>query len=164
MKKIILWFLNSPVTGPSSILALRLMAGSLIFGEGILQLWCMRQGAGALTKMDFDLPDTTTYITATLEIVSGLFLILGLFTRITVLYIILQVLRILSLKIDSYFAIRFLQLPPDSTSAIWVALYDLRSYYAQLLVCLFLLLEGAGRRSIDFKIHISKKVYSMGDN
>ena len=37
MKKIIDWFTNPPVTGQSSIVILRLMAGGVFFWEGILK-------------------------------------------------------------------------------------------------------------------------------
>jgi hypothetical protein len=46
---------------------------------------------------------------------------------------------------------------------IWAVLHEIRSDFAQIMACLFLLLEGAGRRSLDFAISTKYKVYPMGD-
>jgi hypothetical protein len=46
---------------------------------------------------------------------------------------------------------------------IWAVLHEIRSDFAQILGCLFLLLEGAGRRSLDFVISTKYKVYPLGD-
>ena len=51
MKKIINWFLNPPVTGQSSILIIRLMAGGVFFWEGILKFVYANQGVGTIYKI-----------------------------------------------------------------------------------------------------------------
>src|SRR6202007_529061 len=99
MKKAINWFLNPPVTGPSSILIIRLMAGGVFFWEGILKFVYVNQGAGRFTKLGFPFPETTAHIIATGEIIGGLLLIFGLFTRITAFYFIVQmIVAVLSTK------------------------------------------------------------------
>src|SRR6266705_2293374 len=134
MKKVISWFFNPPVTGQSTFLIIRLMTGSVFFWEGILKFVYVNQGAGRFTKLGFPFPETTAHIIAVGEIIGGLLLIFGLFTRIVAFYF----------KIG-----------------IWAVLHEIRSDYAQILTCLFLLIEGAGRRSLDFVISTSKKVYSI---
>jgi putative oxidoreductase len=165
MKKVIHWFLNPPVTGQSTILIIRLMAGTVFFWEGILKFVYVNQGVGRFTKLGFPFPETTAHIIATGEIIGGLLLIFGLFTRITAFYFIVQmIVAVLSTKIDLYFGKSPLPMPPAPPKmGFWAVLHEIRSDYAQILTCLFLLIEGAGRRSLDFIITTSKKVYRMSE-
>ena len=163
MKKIINWFLYPPVTGQSAILIIRLLAGGVFFWEGILKFVYVNQGVGRFTKLGFPFPGTVAHFIAAGEIIGGLFLFFGLFTRITAFYFIIQmIVAVLSTKIDLYFGTSPLPLPPAPPKmGIWAVLHEIRADYAQILACLFLLIEGAGRRSLDFIISTSKKVYSM---
>jgi putative oxidoreductase len=165
MKKVINWFLNPPVTGQSSILIIRLMAGSVFFGEGILKFVYVNQGVGRFTKLGFPFPGFTAHFIAVGEIIGGLLLIFGLFTRITAFYFIIQmIVAVLSTKIDLYFGTSPLPFPPaPPRMGIWAVLHETRSDYAQILSCLFLLIEGAGRRSLDFIISTSKKIYNISE-
>ena len=165
MKKIINWFFHPPVIGPSSILIIRLMAGTVFFWEGILKFVYVNQGVGRFTKLGFPFPETTAHIIATGEIIGGLFLIFGLFTRVVAFYFIIQmIVAVLSTKIGVYFGTSPLPLPPaPPKTGIWAVLHEIRSDYAQILTCLFLFIEGAGRRSLDFIISTSKKVYSISE-
>lgn len=165
MKKAINWFLNPPVTGQSTILILRLMAGAVFFWEGILKFTYINQGVGRFTKLGFPFPETTAHIIATGEIIGGIFLLFGLFTRITAFYFIIQmVVAVLTTKIDLYLGTSPLPLPPALPKVgIWAVLHEIRADYAQILTCVFLLIEGAGRRSLDWVISTSKKVYSINE-
>ncbi len=165
MKKIINWFLNPPVTGQSTILIIRLMAGTVFFWEGILKFVYTNQGVGRFTKLGFPFPETTAHFVAVGEIIGGLLLIFGLFTRITAFYFVIQmIVAVLSTKIDLYLGTSPLPLPPAPPKVgIWAVLHEIRSDYAQILTCVFLVIEGAGRRSLDFIRATSKQVYSMGD-
>ncbi len=165
MKKIINWFLNPPVTGQSSILIIRLMAGSVFFWEGILKFVYVNQGVGRFTKLGFVFPESTAHFVAVGEIIGGLLLIFGLFTRIAAFYFILEmIVAMLSTKISLYLGTSPLPLPgAPPKDGIWAVLHEIRSDYAQTLTCVFLLIEGAGRKSLDFVISASKKVYSMSE-
>jgi putative oxidoreductase len=139
------------------------MAGAVFFWEGILKFDYVNQGVGRFTKLGFPFPETTAHLIAFGEIIGGLLLILGLFTRITAFYFIIQmIVAVLSTKIDLYLGRSPLPLPPAPPKiGIWAVLHETRSDYAQILSCLFLLIEGAGRRSLDFIVSTSKKVYKM---
>jgi putative oxidoreductase len=165
MKKIINWFLNPPVTGQSTILIIRLMAGSVFFWEGILKFVYVNQGVGRFTKLGFPFPETTAHFVGVCEIIGGLLILFGLFTRIVAFYFIVQmIVAVLSTKISLYLGTSPLPLPPaPPTVGIWAVLHEIRSDYAQILTCLFLLIEGAGRRSLDFMISTSKKVYRINE-
>jgi len=163
MKKIINWFLNPPVTGQSTILIIRLMTGSVFLWEGILKFVYVNQGVGRFTKLGFPFPENTAHFVAVGEIIGGLLLIFGLFTRIVAFYFIIEmIVAVLSTKISLYLGTSPLPLPPAPPQVgIWAVLHESRSDYAQILTCLFLLVEGAGRRSLDFIISTSKRLYSI---
>lgn len=161
MKKWINWFLNPPVNGQASIIILRLMAGGVFFSEGILKFVYTNQGLGRFTKLGFPMPDVTANFVAFTEIVGGLLLIFGLLTRIAAFYFILEMMvAILSTKIALYLGTSPLPLPPAPPKiGFWAVMHETRSDYAQLMACLFLLLEGAGVRSVD-RILKKKQSYS----
>ena len=165
MKKIITWFVDPPVTGQSTILIIRLLAGSVFFWEGILKFVYANQGVGRFTKLGFPFPETTAHFVATMEIIGGLLLMFGLLTRVAAFYFIVQmIIAVLSTKVALYFGTSPLPLPPALPQVgIWAVLHEIRSDYAQILTCVFLLLEGAGRRSLDFIISTSKKVYNIDE-
>ena len=164
MKKLIHWFVNPPVTGPSAILIIRLMTGTVFLWEGILKFVYVNQGVGRFTKLGFPFPDVTAHWIATGEIIGGLLLIFGIFTRFVSFYFMIQmIVAVLSTKIDLYFGISPLPMPPAPPKmGIWAVLHEIRSDFAQILGCLFLLLEGAGRRSLDFLISTKYEVYPAG--
>jgi len=163
MKKVIDWFIHPPVTGVSAILILRLMAGGVFLWEGILKFVYVNQGVGRFTKLGFPFPETTAHFVATAEIIGGLLLLFGLFTRIVACYFIIQmIVAVLTTKVALYLGSSPLPLPPAPPKVgIWAVLHEIRSDYAQILICLFLLIEGAGRRSLDFIITTSKNVYRL---
>jgi len=163
MKKIINWFFHPPVTGSSSILIIRLMAGAVFFWEGVLKFVYPNQGVGRFTKLGFPFPEVTAHFVGVAEIIGGLLLLFGLFTRIVAFYFIVEmIVAILSTKISLYLGTSPLPLPPAPPKiGFWAVLHEIRSDYAQILTCLFLLVEGAGRRSLDFIIFTSKKLYSF---
>src|SRR5580693_6619297 len=103
MKKIFQWFQYPPVTGKSSIIIIRLMAGAGFFFEGILKFLYANQGVGRFTKLGFPFPEATAHIIATGEIIGGLLLLAGLFTRYVAFYFIIQmIVAVLSTKISLY--------------------------------------------------------------
>ena len=159
MKKVINWFSDSPVTGQSSILILRLMAGSVFFWEGVLKFVYVNQGIGRFTKLGFPMPELTANFVATTEIIGGLFLLFGLFTRFTAVWFIVEmIVAILSTKISLYLGTSPLPIPPAPPKiGIWAVLHEIRSDYAQLLSCFFLLIEGAGSKSLDAFLRKSKE-------
>ena len=156
MKKTIAWLFSTPVNGDKEIIILRLMAGGVFLSEGILKFVYTNQGVGRFTKLGFPMPELTAQAIGSLEIVGGLFLIFGLFTRITSFYFVLEmIVAILTTKVTLYLGTSPLPLPPAPPKVgIWAVLHEIRSDYAQLLVCLFLVLVGPGIRSLD---HYLKK-------
>lgn len=151
MNKTITWLFNPPVDGQPAILLIRLMTGGVFFWEGILKFVYPNQGVGRFTKLGFPMPELTAHFVAVTEIAGGLLLLFGLLTRVVALYFIAEmIVAILSTKISLYLGTSPLPMPPAPPKiGPWAVLHEVRSDYAQLLTSLFLLLVGAGSRSLD---------------
>ena len=151
MKKTITWLLNPPVDGQAAILLIRLMTGGVFFWEGILKFVYPNQGVGRFTKLGFPMPELTAHFVAVTEIAGGLLLLFGLLTRVVALYFIAEmIVAILATKISLYLGTSPLPMPPAPPKiGPWAVLHEIRSDYAQLLTSMFLLLTGAGSRSLD---------------
>src|SRR6202012_4700627 len=117
------------------------------------------QGVGRFTKLGFPFPEFTAHFVALSEITGGLFILFGLFTRITAFYFILEmIVAILSTKISLYLGTSPLPLPPAPPKiGIWAVLHEVRSEYAQLLTTAFLMINGPGRWSLDAVLKRSRR-------
>src|SRR6058998_2893937 len=113
IQKLWQWLRNPPDDAPAATLLLRVMAGGVFLWEGILKFVYTNQGVGRFTKLGFPIPETMAHFVAVAEILGGLLLIVGLFTRFVTLYFIVQmIVAILSTKISLYFGNSPLPLPP----------------------------------------------------
>jgi len=164
MKKQINWLFNPPTNGAQQIIILRIMAGGVFFWEGILKFVYPNQGIGRFTKLGFPFPADTANFVATFEIIGGMFLLLGLFTRATSLYFIFEmIVAILTTKVALYLGTSPLPVPPAPPQiGFWAVLHEIRSDYAQLLTCLFLMLIGPGSLSVDERIAKRKRKGFLG--
>jgi uncharacterized membrane protein YphA (DoxX/SURF4 family) len=151
MNNLTKWLLNSPTDGPGAIVLIRLMAGAVFVWEGLLKFVYANQGVGRFTKLGFPAPHFTATADAWLEIVGGLLLLTGLMTRlIAIPFIIEMVVAMASTKIPLYLGTSPLPLPPVPPQVgFWAVLHEIRSEYAQLLCCAFLLWVGPGPWSLD---------------
>lgn len=154
MKKQINWLLNPPTNGAKEIIILRLMAGGVFLWEGILKFVYVNQGVGRFTKLGFPMPDILAHFVAVGEIVGGLMLLFGLFTRAVSFYFIFEmIVAILSTKITLYLGTYPLPLPSAPPQVgIWAVFHEIRSDYAQLLTSLFLVIAGPGILSLDERL------------
>jgi len=151
MNNFINWLLNPPTDGPRATILIRLMAGSVFLWEGILKFVYTNQGVGRFTKLGFPAPLFTATADGWLEIIGGTLLITGLMTRlIAVPFIIEMMVAMLSTKIPLYLGTSPLPLPPVPPQiGFWAVLHEIRSEFAQLLTCAFLLIVGPGPWSLE---------------
>jgi uncharacterized membrane protein YphA (DoxX/SURF4 family) len=140
-----------PTSGPGATLALRLMAGGVFLSEGLLKFAYANQGVGRFTKLGMPMPEVLAPAIAVLEIGGGLLLISGLATRlISIPFIIEMIVAMLSTKISLYLGTSPLPAPPSPpVMGAWAVLHEIRSEYAQLMTCVYLLAAGPGRWSLD---------------
>jgi putative oxidoreductase len=151
IRKLIHFFSATPLDAPKATLLIRLMAGSVFFWEGLLKFVYVNQGIGRFTKLGMPVPDVLAPAIAYLEIGGGLLLLFGLATRwIAVPFIIEMIVAILSTKISIYLGTSPLPLPPALPKVgLWAVLHEIRSDWAQILTCAYLLWAGPGPWSLD---------------
>jgi putative oxidoreductase len=151
MKRLFAWLLNSPDSAPKATVLIRLMAGGVFLWEGILKFVYTNQGVGRFTKIGIPAPHASAAFVGGLEILGGVLLITGLFTRlIAIPFTIEMLVAIASTKIAIYLGTSPLPLPPSPPQVgIWAVLHEVRSEYAQLFSVLFLGIVGPGKWSLD---------------
>jgi putative oxidoreductase len=151
MNKLIAWLIHPPTDGGRSILILRLMVGGVFFWEGLLKFVYTNQGVGRFTKLGIPYPAYSANFIGGFEILGGLLLLTGLATRfISIPFIIEMIVAILSTKISIFLGTSPLPLPPAPPKiGFWAVLHEGRADYAQLLVTVFLLINGPGKWSLD---------------
>ena len=158
MNKLWQWLRNPPIDGPESILIVRLMTGGVFFWEGILKFVYTNQGVGRFTKIGIPFPEFSANFVGGLEIVGGLLLIFGLFTRfISVTFIFQMIVAVLTTKVALYLGTSPLPLPPSPPQVgLWAVLHEIRSDYAQIMTLLFFCIVGSGGLSLDAKLRQKK--------
>jgi putative oxidoreductase len=151
LAKVWRWLANPPNNAPAATILIRLMAGAVFLWEGVLKFIYPNQGVGRFTKIGIPFPELSADFVGGLEIIGGILLILGLFTRfISIPFIVEMIVAMLSTKIAIFLGVSPLPLPPVPPQTGFAAvLHEVRSEYAQLLTVTFLLIVGAGPWSVD---------------
>ena len=151
MKDQINWLLHPPIDGPRATILIRVMAGTVFLWEGIMKFVFANQGVGRFTKLGFPAPHFTATADAWFEIIGGILIVSGLLTRaIAIPFIIEMLVAMASTKIPMYLGTSPLPLPPVPPQVgFWAVLHEIRSEYAQLASCAFLLWAGPGPWSGD---------------
>jgi uncharacterized membrane protein YphA (DoxX/SURF4 family) len=149
--RFVTWALDPRTTAPRAVALIRLMAGAVFVSEGFLKFVYTNQGVGRFTKLGFPFPDVMATGIGAFEIVGGLLLLAGLFTRVIALgFSIEMVVAILTTKIGLYLGTSPLPQPAALPKlGIWAVLHESRSDWAQLVCCVFLVAVGAGLLSLD---------------
>jgi uncharacterized membrane protein YphA (DoxX/SURF4 family) len=145
------FFFHPPTSAPKATLAIRLMAGGVFFWEGLLKFVYANQGVGRFTKLGLPVPDVLAPAIAVLEIGGGLLVMSGLGTRLISLpFIVEMVVAMLSTKVSLFLGTSPLPKPPSPPQAgLWAVLHEIRSDYAQIMCCIYLLAAGPGPWSLD---------------
>src|SRR5579863_2784866 len=134
--KRILFGTNAP---PATIL-IRLLVGAVFLAEGIQKfLFPATLGVGRFIKIGIPAPQLFAPFVGVVEIVCGTLLIVGLFTR----------LAAIPLIIDISVAIVTTKIPMLFRAGFWSTVHEARTDYCMLLGLVFLLLVGSGPFSID---------------
>jgi uncharacterized membrane protein YphA (DoxX/SURF4 family) len=135
---------------------IRLSVGAVFLTEGIQKfLFPNEAGGGRFAKIGIPNPDVMASFVGVVEIVCGALILVGLFTRIAAIPLIVDMLvAILTTKLPilvghGFWGFSLRQLP---YYGFWGMAHEGRTDFAMLLGSLFLLIVGAGTWSIDRRL------------
>jgi uncharacterized membrane protein YphA (DoxX/SURF4 family) len=140
---------------PGWTILVRLLVGLVVFfPEGLQKLMFPDiLGAGRFARIGIPLPDLMGPFVGAVETVCGVLIILGLYTRLAAIpLIIVMVVALISTKVPILLGQDFwiFHLAADiKRVGFWSAQHEARADFCMLLGSLFLLIVGAGRWSID---------------
>jgi putative oxidoreductase len=125
---------------PRATILIRLLVGGVFLAEGIQKfLFPAALGVGRFIKIGIPAPQFFAPFVGIVEILCGALLIVGLFTR----------LATIPLIIDISVAIATTKVPMLFRAGFWATVHEARTDYCMLLGLVFLLLVGSGPFSID---------------
>jgi putative oxidoreductase len=125
---------------PAAVVLVRLAVGGVFVSEGLQKfIFPIELGLGRFQKIGIPAPGFFAPFVGGVEVLCGLALLLGLFTR----------LAAIPLIIDMVVAIYTTKVPIYRSSGFWAMAHEARTDYTMILGCFFLLLVGAGSLSLD---------------
>jgi putative oxidoreductase len=138
---------------PAATILIRLMVGAVFLSEGIQKfLFTDDLGVGRFVKIGIPYPDVMAPFVGVSEIGCGSLLILGLFTRLAAIAMIVNIsVAILSTKIPMFLGHGFWMFatPKPNQVGFWSMAHEARTDFCMLLGGVFLLIVGAGCLSFD---------------
>jgi putative oxidoreductase len=124
-----------------SLIFIRLAVGLIFLTPGILKYIDPHMGVLRFVKIGFPYPGFTAHFVGTFEIACGTLVLLGLFTKIASIPLLIVILTaIATTKIPELFR-------PDQ--GFWFMVSDARTDFAMTMSLLFLISVGAGSWSLD---------------
>ena len=124
-----------------SVIFIRLAVGLIFFTQGILKYIDPHMGVLRFTTIGFPYPNFTAHFVGTFEILCGVLILLGLFTRLASVPLLIIILTaIATTKIPELW--RFAQ-------GFWFMVSDARTDFAMTMSLLFLISVGPGAWSLD---------------
>ena len=140
----ILHSLFRPADGSRSILLVRIAVGLIFFTQGILKFIDPNMGVVRFTRIGFPHPYFTAHFVGTFEVLCGLLLLLGLWTRLASIPLLVVIsTAIATTKIPELFR---------AHQGFWYMVSDARTDFAMFCCLIFLILAGAGGWSFDAKL------------
>ncbi len=125
----------------------------VFFPEGIQKLAFPEiLGAGRFANIGIPFPDVLGPFVGTVETICGALIILGLFTRLAAIpLIVIMIVAIASTKVPILLGHEYwiFHLPKLARYGFWSMMHEARDDFAMLLGSLYLLIEGGGKWSLD---------------
>jgi putative oxidoreductase len=133
--------LHEDMTEPAAaVVLIRLMVGAVFLSEGIQKLlFPAALGVGRFTMIGIPAPELMAPFVGTVEITCGILLVLGLFTRLAAVPLLVVILVALATT----------KVPILLKAGFWAAAHEARTDYCMLVGLVFLLIVGAGPWSLD---------------
>lgn len=148
--------------GSSWTILVRLLVGLVVFiPEGIQKLLFPEiLAAGRFAQIGIPWSELMGPFVGMVEIVCGTLIVLGFLTRFAVMpLIIVMIVAIITTKIPIFLGHDFwlFQAPEMARYGFWSMAHEARNDFAMLIGAFYLLINGAGRWSIDEMVKNSKK-------
>ena len=132
----------------NKIVFIRIIIGFIFLSEGIQKyLFPELLGPGRFEKIGFTDPAFWAYFTATFEIICSSLILLGLFTRIASV-------PLLIIMITAFVTTKW---PLLIDKGFWVMAHEYRTDFAMTLLLIYLLISGGGGWSVDSRFVKSAK-------
>jgi uncharacterized membrane protein YphA (DoxX/SURF4 family) len=129
---------------PGTVVLIRLLIGAVFLSEGIQKfLFPDQLGAGRFLKIGLPMPELLGPFVGTFEIVCGILVLLGLLTR----------LAVIPLLVIMAVAVTTTKWPMLAAQGFWHMAHEARTDWSMFLGSMFLLVVGAGRWSLDARLH-----------
>jgi putative oxidoreductase len=127
----------------SAVILIRLMVGVVFLSEGVQKfLFPETIGAGRFTQIGIPYPGFSAPFAGSFEIICGLLLIGGLYTRIAAIPLLIVILT----------AISTTKIPIFIHKGFWAAMHEGRTDYCMFMGLIFLLIMGSGKWSLDHRM------------
>jgi uncharacterized membrane protein YphA (DoxX/SURF4 family) len=134
-------FFFTPSRGPASIFLIRLAVGLIFFTQGILKFADPHMGVIRFTRIGFPHPYFTAHFVGTFEIVCGLLVLIGFWTRAASVPLLIVIsTAIATTKIPELFR---------ASQGFWFTMSDARTDFAMLCSLIFLIIMSGGAWSVD---------------
>jgi putative oxidoreductase len=139
-------------------LLVRLLVGLIVFlPEGIQKLaYPDILGAGRFARIGIPFPEIMGPFVGMVETICGALIILGLFTRLAAVpLIVIMIVALVSTKLPILLGhdVGMFHLSADmKRTGFWSAMHESRADLTMLLGCIYLLIVGAGKWSLDARL------------
>lgn len=146
-------FFGSPAVGSRATratVAIRGAVGAVFIVSGLMKFLFENQGPGRFAKIGLPAAHELAYFVGTVEVACGALLLLGLFTRLAAVPLIVDmVVAVATTKVPLLFG-----LGPEPVAAmpkvgLWAFAYQARLDVTMLTACVYLVVIGSGLWSID---------------
>lgn len=141
---------------PAAVVLIRFMVAIVFVSEGIQKfLYPDRLGAGRFAAIGIPMPDVMGPFVASVEIVCGVCVLLGLLTRLAAIPLLIDIsVAIVSTKLPILLGrgLWGFQRPQLEQYGLWSMLHEARTDLSMFFALLFLLLVGAGAWSSDRRL------------
>lgn len=148
-----LWSRMLATSAPAAVVLIRLVVGAVFLSEGIQKfLYPAELGSGRFTKIGIPWPGLMGPFVGYVEIVCGTLLIIGFLTRAAAIPVLISMtVAIISTKIPILLGHEFLgfSLTKLPRYGFWSMMHEARTDFSQWFGCLFLLITGGGKWSVD---------------
>lgn len=144
MPRILNFLFRGPQTQAKGPVLIRLAVGLIFATQGLLKFIDPKMGVERFAKIGFPHPWFTAHFVGTFEMVCGLLVLAGLFTRIAAIPLLIVICTAIATT-----------KAPELTRAgqgFWFMVSDARTDFAMLCSLLFLIASGPGALSLDAKL------------